>query len=111
MIIVIVENDPFVRIDIVETLRANFAQSKISSVATLHQVQKVAADILIADAELNQKALVSWLSQGATIIFTGPGKTDTADAEFDGIVRLQRPFSQDMLLHAVRRAMARQGSG
>lgn len=105
MLIVIVEQDPIVRMDMEETLAARIDGVTLTCVTALSEVEDIAADLLIIDTALDRKNLTNWLAQGAQIISTGQQLSTPGGGPLDGVRHLQRPFSSEMLARLVEEMM------
>lgn len=105
-LIAIVEKDPIVRLDITETLSSEFGADHLISVQSLADLPKIVGECLVIDHKLDPASLSLWLAQGAGIVATYPKIDDEGFAATDGVFCVPRPFRQDDLLEAVRRALA-----
>lgn len=104
----LIERDPFVRTDMMQALQAGFPNYDISGHATFGEADhNVIPQLLLVDlkpAELSEKlALRGWRERQIACILTGSAESEMGD-RFD---YLPRPFSDDMLISAVRHALKR----
>lgn len=112
MFILLVENDPFVRIDLGEALECFAPNGIIESYGHLHSVPETQTryDLIVidtpnADVAQNTHAM-SWLKAAELVVFTRGRGAELADTYPNAQV-LQRPFTEQIFLDTLRAGLSK----
>ncbi|MEL6511169.1 MAG: hypothetical protein AAFQ47_06020 [Pseudomonadota bacterium] len=106
--IVLIEKDPFVRIDMSEALAVAFPNVRV---VTLEQLDQTVSDVAVPHVvildtplgELTDSAMVkAWTDAGAQIILTG-SRDQAGDLKHQTWQNVERPFTDQMLLDVIQK--------